>query len=221
MFISWAKEGAENKEAVENSTIDANSRRYLRGGFPIIRKIRTVRLIRKIIEEGISIRGVREMYEEGMRLLLEIGKKGAGGIGGEEEEEEKLMGELCLLKYRGEEKKIKEDEVGVLRRELEEEKRKREEAERKASEEKRRLEETIKQMRVEMEGMKKRERKEKQQGVKEKKRYYPPITLITSLGGISVIFPKTDGIKREGNTIIHHGSNSFRNCFIGGEMISV
>ena len=47
-----------------------------------------------------------------------------------------------------------------------------------------------------------------------------PIT-ITSLDGISVIFPKSDEIKREGNTIIHHGSNSYRNCFIGGEMISV
>ena len=54
-----------------------------------------------------------------------------------------------------------------------------------------------------------------------------PITLIasniiTSLDGTTVIFaPNNDGIKREGNTIIHYGSKSFRNCFIGGEMRSV
>ena len=42
--------------------------------------------------------------------------------------------------------------------------------------------------------------------------------VITSLDEIVVIFP---GIKREGNTIIHHRSNSYRNCFIGGVMTSV
>ena len=48
-------------------------------------------------------------------------------------------------------------------------------------------------------------------------------SVITSLDGTSVTFtPSDDGIKREGNTIIHHGSDRFwRNCFIGGEMTSV
>ena len=45
--------------------------------------------------------------------------------------------------------------------------------------------------------------------------------VITSLDGTSVIFPQTDYIKREGNTIIHHGPKSDRNCFVGGVMTSV
>ena len=45
--------------------------------------------------------------------------------------------------------------------------------------------------------------------------------LITSLDETSVIFREDDGIKREGNTIIHHGPHSVLNCFIGGVMESV
>ena len=45
--------------------------------------------------------------------------------------------------------------------------------------------------------------------------------IITSLDETSVVFPQTDRIKREGNTIIHHGEHSCRNCFIGGVMTSV
>ena len=44
---------------------------------------------------------------------------------------------------------------------------------------------------------------------------------ITSLDGIRVFFPQSDGIKKEGNRIIHNGSDSFRNCFIGEKMRSV
>ena len=48
------------------------------------------------------------------------------------------------------------------------------------------------------------------------------INAITSLDGTSVKFtPSNDGIKREGNTIIHHGPDPNRNCFIGGVMTSV
>ena len=47
---------------------------------------------------------------------------------------------------------------------------------------------------------------------------YPTITLLDEL---TVVFPQSDGIKREGNTIIHHGPTSWRNCFIGGVMTSV
>ena len=56
----------------------------------------------------------------------------------------------------------------------------------------------------------------------------PPITpiasnVISSLDGTSVKFtPNNNGIKREGNAIIHNGqSYSYRNCFIGGVMASV
>ena len=125
MFLSWVKERAENKEALDNSNIDRLSQRYLRGAFPIVQKCRVVRLIRRIIEEGVTVRGVVEMYEAGMKLLMEITK--GGKKEGEEEEEEKikLIGELCLLQSIGEEKKIKENEKEVLKRNLEDERRKR------------------------------------------------------------------------------------------------
>ena len=88
------------------------------------------------------------------------------------------------------------------KKKAEEEKRKREEERMRAEKEKRELEERIRNLERE---------------VKE-----PESRLITSLDGTSVIFPQSDGIKREGNTIIHLGSSHlYRNCFIGGEMTSV
>ena len=132
---------------------------YLRGIFPIIRKTRIVRLIRKMIEEGIMVSRVKEMYEEGMRLLLEMKKEEADRKEGEEGKDT-LMTELLLLKYRGEEKGLQSEEKIYIS--------------------------------------------------------------VTSLDGIPVIFPQNDRIKREGNTVIHHGTNSVdRNCFIGGVMTSV
>ena len=54
----------------------------------------------------------------------------------------------------------------------------------------------------------------------------PPITsivssVITSLDEVSVLFPQSSDIKREGNTIVHHAYDSYRHCFIGGVMTSV
>ena len=270
LFVGWIKEGEEHQRAFENSRVMQTGKVTLRGNWNVIRKARFVRLIRRMIEEGIIVKGVEEMYEEGCRILSEMER---GREGREEEEEceeeeeeevERYMCELYLLRVRGEQKKMKESEVAVLnkqvedlRRKVEEETRRREEekrraneAERRAEEEKKKREETerrlgevnkrvveekkgreeekrgfeerIARMEKEMEEMKKKE------GILHTATpsNSPPITptassVITSLDGTSVVFPYSNGIKREGNTINHHGPNSFRNCIIGAEMTSV
>ena len=110
--------------------------------------------------------------------------------------------------------------LGRQKKELEEEKRLRSESEKGIEEEKRNreaveqekreLEERMNSMRVELDGLKERE---------EEERYRP----ITSLDAVRVtIFPDDYAfIKTEGNTITHHGSNAYKNCFIRGEMTSV
>ena len=102
-----------------------------------------------------------------------------------------------MISLRGMKKKAEEKD-----KQLEEEKKRAEEERRKREEEKLQFEERIRNMEQEMSEM---------------KRLIP----ITSLGGTSVIFPQSDNINREGNTLIHHGDDLFRNCFIGGEMTSV
>ena len=269
MFFGWIKEGEEHRRVFEMCQLLRVGRDYLRGNWKIIRKVRFVRFMRKLIEEGIIVSGVKEIYEEGVRILREM----EGGEVGEEEEE--YMFELYLMKVRGIEKKMKEDEMEVLRRKLvetegrlqevtkrmeeekngrEEEKRKREEAERRAEEEKKKVEEAEKKAEEERrrreeeknradEERRKREEAEAQmermrREMEEMRKKIslptqtpsatPPITpiasaVITSLDGTSVTFtPNNDGIMREGNTIINHGSDVLnRNCFIGGEMRSV
>ena len=131
-FIGWINENKEeHKAALESSSLMQMGRNYLKGRWSVIRKIRVVRLLRKLIEEGIMVRGLREIYEEGCRILSEMEKEvygGGGGEGiGEKEEEEEYMRELYLLKVRGIQMKMKEDEVEVLRKEVEEEKREMEE----------------------------------------------------------------------------------------------
>ena len=101
------------------------------------------------------------------------------------------------------EKRLKEE--NRLREEAErgreEEKRKKEESEKRMEEEKKQLEERIQDLEREVNELK-----------------YKPIT---SLDGPLVTFPQSDGIKREGNTILRYGSDSNRNCFIGPVMTSV
>ena len=128
MFMGWIKEGEEQKTAFENSRVMQIGKGNLRGNWKIIRKVRFVRMIRKMIEEGIMIRGMNEICEEGCRILSEMERRKV------REEEEEYMFELYMLTVRGIEKKMKEDEIGILRRELEqankrveEEKKKREE----------------------------------------------------------------------------------------------
>ena len=160
----------------------------------VIRKIRIVRFIRKLIDEGIICRGVKELYEEGCRILSEMEKKKV------EDEEEAYMSQLYLLKVRGIEKNMKEDEVEVLRREV------------------RGLKKQLEAANKKIEEMKK---KIPSQTPPPSNTPPPSIDVITSLDGASVIFtPSNADITRDGNTIINR-SGSFRNCFIGGVMTSV
>ena len=250
IFIVWIKEGGEHTAAFENSSLIRMGKRSLRGTWDVVRKIRLVRLIRKLIEEGIMVSGVKEIYEEGCRLLTEMER---GSEGGEEEEDEEVgyMFELYLMKVRGQQKNMKKDEVEALRKEMEEErkkteeekrkreeaekrseeekqradeeKRKREESEKRAAEEKSKLEKTIESLKIKVEEMKKK-------GALYIQRPSPPPTsipsilsgLITSLDRTSVEFnPNSDGIKKEGNTIVYDGEHSYHQCFIGGEMRTV
>ena len=217
MFIGWIKEGGDHERAFETSSFIQMGKNSLRGTWTVVRKIRVVRLIWKLIEEEIMVRGVRERYEEGCTILSEK-ETGIYG-GGENEEEQKYMCELYLLRVRGEQKKLKEDEVTVLRREVEEERKKRETVEG----EKRELEERIKRMREEMETMKKTGALSPPPLPVNTSTASPTaLSVIRSLEGTTVTFsPDADGIKREFNSIIHHGDDSFRNCFIGGVMSRV
>ena len=256
---------------------------FLKETWNISRKIRFVRLIRQLIEEGIMITGMREIVEEACRILSEMERSEVRERKLEDKKAE-CMSELYLLKVQGMQKNMIEDEVTVLRREIEEEKEKRKEAEKERDEEKR-MKEEEKRKREEAErerdeakreeSKKKRKNKKREResrgrntdllirdsksivevpkkktewkGSTEEKRELKEITeqeclkrikiyeeerrrreevmksgLITSLGGTSVIFPNSDGIKRKGNIITHCGSNtSYRNCFIGGIMTSV
>ena len=202
-----------------NSAIMQMGKQYLCGNWPYTRKIRLARFIRKVIVRGILVRGVREIYEEGVRILREMEGKEEGK---EEEEEDRgrnaFMFELYLMKLGGIQKKLGEDEVAVLRKAALEEKKRADEEKRKreiVEGEKREMEEKLRLF--EMEEEKKRKEEEKRRREEEEKRSLP----ITSLDRTSVIFPLTDNIKREGNIIIHHGADSHRNCFIGGVMTSV
>ena len=47
----------------------------LRGNWKIIRKIRLVCFVRKMIEEGVIVRGVKEIDEEGWRILSEMERR--------------------------------------------------------------------------------------------------------------------------------------------------
>ena len=144
------------------------------------------------------------------------GKKSRTMKGMRKEKEEMKKKEVEMEKKVEEEKKRADEE----KRMKEEERKQKSEALGKNRE----LEERISRMREEMEEMKK-----KKEGVVHTlaPSNTPPITtiastVITSLDRTSVKFtPNNDYIKREGNTIIHHGDTSVGNCFIGGEMKSV
>ena len=124
------------------------------------------------------------------------------------------------LRGREEAKKKMEEE----KKRADNEKRKREEAERRKKE----VEERIERMEMEM-----GEEEGEEEGAVSNT---PPPThtpdsdqsvssVITSLDGISVVFSQSDGIRREGNTIVHYGdcglSGKYLNCFVGGVMTSV
>ena len=190
-----------------------------------------------------------EMKEVLMELEEEMNKHVEEEIEGDGEEAkrewEELSEKACMLvrmmetmKNRREGKKNMS--LKMMKKEKEEEKKKREEMEKKLEEEKKRADEATKgrdeerRGREEAEARIERMKKEMEEMRKQEGGLYtpapsntPPITpiastVITSLDETSVIFtPSNDGIKREGNTIIHHGFKSNRNCFIGEEMTSV
>ena len=182
MFIRWIKEGEEHGRTFERCSVMQIGRNYLTGTRNTVRKkIRFVRLIRELIGEKIIVNGMREIYEEGCRILSEmVGRRGGREEEESEEEEEEedkeeeqYLYELCVLKVIGEEKKVKEDEMEVVRKKLEEverekeaEKRKREEAEKRAEEAERRREEERK--RADEEKRKREEAEEKMRRLSER-----------------------------------------------------
>ena len=116
MFFKWINEGEEKKQAFLNSAIMQIWKRYLGGNWTFIRKVRLVRFIRKLITEVIIVRGVKEIFEEGVRILGEMEgeeeERGNEGEEGEEEDEHEYMFELYLLKVRGIQKKMIEEAIG-------------------------------------------------------------------------------------------------------------
>ena len=206
-------------------------------------KITLIELLSELVKGGVEIEAEEEEIKEGLMELEEEGNKHVEEeIEGEGEEEKREWEELseraCIVvrimeKMKNRREGKKSETLKKMRKEKEEMERKEAEMEKKVEEEKKRgieerrmkgeerkqkseilrknreLEERIEVMKKEMEMMRKRG-------------YIPPISSITSLDGTSVTFSQSYGIKREGNTIIHSGSDySFRNCFIGGEMTSV
>ena len=256
MFIRWIKEREEHGRTFERCSVMQIGRNYLTGTRNTVRKkIRFVRLIRELIGEKIIVNGMREIYEEGCRILSEmVGRR--GGREEEEEseeeeeedkEEEQYLYELCVLKVIGEEKKVKEDEMEVVRKKLEEverekeaEKRKREEAERRreeerkrADEEKRKREEAEEKMRrlserVDVLNKELEEKEEKEKESEERKRKEEEeektknCVTITRLDGIRMRFREGEWITREGNMLIRTGDeDGWRHGFIAEEMKSV
>ena len=229
MFVGWIKEGEEHKTAFENSSAILMGQVYLRGTWNVIRKIRLVRLIRKMIEEGIVVRGVKEIYEEGCKILSEMERREV------KEDEEEYMFELYMMKVRGIEKKMKEDEVEVLRRKLEEagrgleevnkrlqeEKKKRADAERREMEAKRMKDESE---RGREEEKKKREESEKK-ATEEKREMEDKIrnltrevnelkhpkeempSIIKSLSKFNFYFSDPSKLTVQGNRITHVGGS--------------
>ena len=152
------------------------------------------------------------------------------------EKEEEMEKKVEEMKRRVEEEKRRADEEQRMKEEekkmKEEERRKREETEQKVEEERKRADEEH-QKREEAEAKISTMRLAIEKLEKEHISSPPPHSVtpptrvsksisgpITLLDGTSVIIPQ-EGIRRDGNTIIHHGYASFRNCFIGGVMSSV
>ena len=173
------------------------------------------------------------MYEEGCRILSDMERRRGEELEEEEEEEEEeegreeYMSELYLLKVEGEWKRLKENEVSVLRREKEEAERRREDAERNQVEERRRREEVETRLveetrrREEAERRREEEKRELEVRIRQLEQRLDVWKPYSSLDGTSVILSDCV-IKREGNRITHTGTSyTIRHCMIGGEMRSV
>ena len=214
-------------------------------------KISLIELLNELVKGGMEIvekeeeeemkEVLMELEEEGNKHVEE--EREGEGENEEEKEEEKREWEELSEKARNlvwVMEKMKSRREGKKSGSLKMMKKKEEEMSKKVEEERRgRMEEKKRgdmEMRMKEEEKKKREEtevriermKKKMEEMKKGGRFNipppsntPTSTVLTSVDGISFIFPQSDGIKREGNTIIHHGPDSYRNCFIGGEMTSV
>ena len=176
-------------------------------------------------EEGGGKEWVKEEEEE-KREWEELSEKARSLVWVIESAEKRREG-----KKRESMKKIKEEKE-EMEKKIEEERRGREE-ERKRCDEAKKEKEELERKRREGEERIERMKKEIEELKKEGGISLPPpsntpsttasgLKLITSLDETSVVFPQSDLIKREENTIIHHGRSMYvRNCFIGGVMTSV
>ena len=127
------------------------------------------------------------------------------------EEEEEYMFQLYMLKVRGIEKKMKEDEVTLLRRQVEEERKGREEEKNRADQEKRKREEAERGRTEEI-------RKKKEEDEQWIKNGGTGIALVKSLNGIGVEFGDESQMRKENNSIIHNNEKIYASGFIGGKL---
>ena len=104
-----------------------------------------------MIEDGIMVKGVGEISEEGCRILSEMERSGEVGRVEEGGEEERYVWELYLVRIRGEEKKLTGSEVSRLKKEVEELRREVEGLRRDVEEERRMKEEEQRKRRRQME----------------------------------------------------------------------
>ena len=233
VFIEWIKEGEEHAQTFENSTIIQMGKRYLRGNWKTIRKIRLVRFIRRLIEEGITTEGVKGIFEEGCRMLSDMERSEDGGREEEDEKKEKeeYLFELYLLRVRGDQKKLKADEVSILRRKLEEEKARREESERKTEEEKRRADEEKRkreesekrnlELQKQLECTKNKPKEEMKPSAEDERWIQKGGThmhLMKSLDGLGVEFGDASLMRKENNYIIHNDEEIWASGFVGGNL---
>ena len=231
------KEGKEGEEGEEGRTEREEGKGGMEvecGEMNVGEKISLIELL------SVLVKGEEEEMKEVLMELEEEGNKHVEeeiegeGENEEEEEEEKREWEELSEKARNlvwviESTKARREgrknmSLKRMKKEKEEEKKKREDLEKKVEEvERRRRKATkkLKRMKMEMEEMRKEGVFYTQTSSDTPPTTPSPSNVITSLDRTSVIFPQSDGIKREGNIIIHHGSSSYRNCFIGGEMRSV
>ena len=122
--------------------------------------------IRRVIEEGFIVKGVEDIYKEGCRILSEMERGREEGEEDEAEEVARYMSALYLLRFRGEQKKLKESEISVLRKEVEMLRREVEEEKGKVGEEKRRADEAEGQLGEEKKRADKEKRMKEQETVR-------------------------------------------------------
>ena len=187
-------------------------------------KTRLIELLSELVKRGMEIGEEEEMKEVLMELEEEGNKHAEEKREGEEEEKEEEKREWEELSERARNlvwllekmKNRREGKKSLSLREMKE-----------ALATKTRTEEMIKEVKEHEEEMKKEidrlrdlvKEREKEESIQTDES--GAINVITSLDAVSLTFPKTDYIKREGNKIIHSGAQDYRHCFIGGAIKTV